>query len=279
MTDAAWVALSLVERVGGKTMRALLDYFDGDPRAVLAADVTSLRRVPGIGAKMAERICAVNLVQVEHEMAKWRANGVRIITADNPDYPSRLRAVDDHPPTLFQRGDSPLEGRLVAIVGTRNPSPAALERASTLGAKLAARNYTVVSGLAIGIDAAAHRSALDEGGFTLAVVGSGVLDIYPPQNQSLASRVIGHGVVLSEFHPYATPSASNLVARNRVITGLCDAVVVVETEVDGGAMHAARFASLQERPIYTFESNASGNRELLSKGATALPPDLRYLPF
>lgn len=281
MTDTAWVALSLAERIGGKTLRALMAHFNHDPHAILKADASLLRQVPGIGPKMVERIQSISVEYVEQAIPAWQAQGVQIIALDERSYPPYLRALDDAPPTLFVRGQWPPPNRKrIAIVGTRDPSPKAREITYQLGIELAERGCAIVSGLAYGIDAAAHNSALTiPGVYLLAVLGCGVLNIYPAEHQGLAQSILRGGAVLSELHPYATPSASNLVARNRIITGLADAVIVVETEVDGGAMHAARFAGIQGRPIYTFDFPASGNRSLLTNGAGSLTPDLRDLPF
>lgn len=279
MIDSAWVALSLTERVGGKTLRALMAHFNYDPRAILAADEASLRKVPGIGAKMAERIRSINIAEVERAIPRWQQAGVRIILRDDRDFPPQLRALDDYPPTLFVRGSWPSSGsKRVAVVGTRDPSPAARELASRLGMELAERGCTIVSGLALGIDALAHNGALTvPNTYLLAVLGCGVLNIYPPEHRGLAESIMRRGAVLGEVHPYAAPNASNLVARNRIITGLSDAVIVVETAVDGGAMHAARFAATQGRPVYTFDSFVTGNRYLLDNGAIPLRADLQDL--
>jgi DNA processing protein len=281
MIDTAWVALSLTERVGGKTMRALMSHFHEDPRAILSADVEALQQVPGIGPVMAQRIRSINLEKIEGQIPRWQDAGVQIILRDDRHYPPALRTLEDYPPTLFVRGVwRPMGSKRVAVVGTRNPSAEASKVASRVGMELAARGCAVVSGLAVGIDAAAHSSALSvPGAYLLAVLGCGVLNIYPPNHRGLADSIMRQGAILSEFHPYATPNASNLVARNRIITGLSEVVIVVETEVDGGAMHAARFAQIQGRTVYTFESKATGNRALLANGAGALHPDLRELPF
>jgi DNA processing protein len=191
-----------------------------------------------------------------------------------------LYALDDAPPTLFVRGHwEPLSDKTVAIVGTREPSPAAEQVAKELSMELAERGYTIVSGLAVGIDAAAHHGALAVAGHTLAVLGSGVLNVYPPQHQDLAEAIQLRGALLSEVQPFAETNASALVARNRIITGLSQQVIVVETATDGGAMHAARFAGLQRRRLYTLDLPASGNRALLANGATGIRLDLRDLPF
>jgi DNA processing protein len=281
MTDSAWVALSLAERIGGKTLRALMAHFNYDTQAILKADTASLKQVAGIGPKLVERIQSISLGEIEQAIPRWQAAGVQIITWDEQPYPPPLRALDDAPPTLFVKGQWPPPNRKrVAVVGTRNPSPKAREITYQLGIELAQRGCTIVSGLAYGIDAAAHNSALTiPGAYLLGVLGCGVLNIYPAEHQGLAQSILRSGALVSEVHPTATPSASNLVARNRIITGLSDAVIVVETEVDGGAMHAARFAGIQGRPVYTFDFPASGNRALLDSGAGNLTIDLRDLPF
>ena len=278
MTDAAWIALGLLKHVGGKTMRALMAGFHGDPHAVLAADSADLRKIPGVGPKIAAAIQAIDLPRIEQSIERWIAAGVHIITLEDGDYPARLRALHDAPPVLFCHGQHPPPGgpfAAVALVGTRKPSNPARAAASRLGMDLAAADYTVVSGLALGIDAAAHMGALAvSDGRTLAVLGSGVLNIYPPNNRSLAEAVMGRGSLVCEVRPDVTVSAASLVARNRIISGLCEALVVIETAADGGAMHAARFAKAQGRRIYTLDLPASGNRALIASGATCLPVDV-----
>jgi DNA processing protein len=279
MTDTAWVALSLVERLGGKTLRALMQHFDNDPLAVLAADCAELRQVRGIGPKLAEQIRAVKLTAVEQALPQWQQAGVQILTWQEAAYPARLCGLDDAPPTLFWRGRGGLdEQRSAAIVGTRDPRPESIRLAQNLASELAGRGYTIVSGLALGIDAAAHLGALAvPDGQTVAVLGSGVLEVYPPANRALAEAVLGRGALVSEVQPFAPPSASNLVARNRIITGLSDLLIVIETEADGGAMHAARFALAQGRVVYAVDNSASGNRALIAGGAGVLPTDLKGL--
>jgi DNA processing protein len=277
--DPAWVALSLTGHIGRKKLDALLTRF-GSARAVLRADATALRCVPGVGAKIAQAIRAIDLNAVERQMAAWTAAGVTLLTSNYAgSYPPNLDSLDDAPPTLFLRGyvDALYRGRRVAVVGTRQPTPAALALARRLGARLAERGVTVVSGLALGIDAAAHEGALQAGGWTLAVLGCGVLNVYPATHRPLAARVMARGLLLSEVHPHAEPSPAALVARNRLISGLCDTVIVVETGADGGAMHAARWAAAQGRRVVAWDSPASGNQQLLANGARRLYDDLSDL--
>jgi DNA processing protein len=168
--------------------------------------------------------------------------------------------------------------KAVAVVGTRTPSPLAEEIAFQIGKKLAQQEITVVSGLAVGVDTLAHQGALSiSNSKTIAVLGSGVLNVYPEQNQALAQQCERHGMIISEIAPSEPPNASRLVARNRIISGLSQAVIVVETSDDGGAMHAARFAQAQGRTVYTVGLSASGNQALLENGAHGLHPDLSNL--
>lgn len=271
MPDAAWVALSLAEHIGGKKLRALMAHFGGDPRAILNADAASLRQVPGIGPKIARVIENIDLAAVEAALPRWQAAGITLCALCDPSYPARLAAVDDAPPTLFIRGKLPASTlRAVAIVGTRQPSRKAVETAEQLSMGLAQRGVVIVSGLALGIDRAAHLGALAVGGRTLAVLGSGVLNIYPQANAPLAQAILARGAVISEVNPAAQPNATTLVARNRIISGLSDALIVVESSVEGGAMHAARRALEQGRKVYAVESDASGNRALIAAGAVPL---------
>jgi DNA processing protein len=272
--DPAWVALSLVEHIGAKKLRALSAFFNGDLTAALRSDPATLRQIPGIGPKIAASILAVDLSAVNAAIPRWQAQGITLLTLDNPAYPAALRSLDDAPPTLFTLGTW-REARAAAVVGTRSPSPPAVDAARQLGFELAGRGYHVISGLALGIDAAAHLGALAQpGGMTSAVLGSGILNIYPSNNRQLAQAIVQRGALLSEIHPAAKPKPSTLVARNRIISGLCEALIVVETGVDGGAMHAAQRAIDQGRRVYTLESDASGNRALIEAGAGIITPDL-----
>ncbi|MBE0689237.1 MAG: DNA-processing protein DprA, partial [Anaerolineae bacterium] len=160
----------------------------------------------------------------------------------------------------------------VAIVGTRNPSEIALGAAQALAFEFARRGYVIVSGLALGIDRIAHMSALAAAGNTVAVLGGGVLNIYPPANKGLADAICGRGALLSESHPNAESKPAYLVARNRIISGLCSTLIVVETHADGGAMHAARWAHEHQRALYTLDLPATGNQQLIDQGAIPLDP-------
>ena len=285
MVDAAWIALSLTSRLGGKTLRALRTHFDNDLSVILSADTKQLREVPGIGPKIAQSIQQIDLEKTLRAIDRWQNAGVNIVTINDPGYPAALLTLDDAPPTVFIRGTWPESNNRTAcaIVGTRRPTSDAYQFAQNLSQALAQRGQLIVSGLAVGIDAAAHIGALATGdGITVAVLGNGVLNLYPPENAPLAQAIITRGgALLSEVSPDAPVGAPGLVARNRLITGLSDRVVVVETSADGGAMHAARFARLQGKSIYAVENSASGYRALLSNGAISLSPNIKFneLPF
>jgi DNA processing protein len=272
--NTAWVALSLTGRIGSKTLSALLAHFDDDAYAIVAADTKTLQRVPGVGPKIAHSIQAINLEQTGEDIERWHKAGVKIVTTSDAAYPARLKALDDAPPTLFTQGDwQPAFDKAVAIVGTRRPSKEAAGVARRLAGILAQRGYTIVSGLAAGVDTNAHHSALASQGNSVAVLGCGVLNVYPESNRPLADRIMRQGALLCEVHPQASPNAASLVARNRLISGLSEAVIVVETGVDGGAMHAARFASQQGRRVYAVDNGAAGNQALIENGAMAVPAD------
>jgi DNA processing protein len=262
-------------------MRALVGHF-GSAAAVLAASTDELRRVAGIGPKIAGSIVAIQLQHIELQIPRWQAEGVRIITDSNPSYPPRLRSIHDAPPTLFVRGiwDTRLfQGPSAAIVGTRSPSPAAARAASLLSQELAGRGYTIVSGLALGIDKAAHLGALGAAGRTAAVLGGGILNIYPSEHRALATAIAKQGALVSETAPYAESKPPHLVARNRIITGLSQAVVIIETSAEGGAMYAARRAQEQGRTLYVLDLPASGNQMLIAQGAIPLPPERPEVGF
>ena len=268
-----WIALSLTDHVGTKTLRALIDHFGDDPQAILNASSRALQAVPGIGPKIARSIQQTDLKQVEQALQQWQQAGVTISTVACAGYPPNLLSIDDPPATLFLSGTwQAAYDRAAAVIGTRNPSPLAEDLAIEIGKRLAQYNITVVSGLAAGVDSLAHRGALlVPDGRTVAVLGSGVLNIYPRQNRTLAAQC---SLVMSEVAPPASPSSPRLVARNRIISGLSQAVIVVETSVDGGAMHAARRAFEQGRVVFTFGLSATGNQALIESGAQALHPDL-----
>lgn len=269
------IALSLSPHIGAKTLDNLLRHFDQDPASVFAATRAELMRVRGVGAAIARDIIATDLNNAAQLIADWRTSGIAILATDDPNYPARLREIENAPPILFVHGIplTQLWTKSIAIVGARQPTPEARFMTLRLASRLARHGYTVVSGLALGVDAAAHTGALAENGRTVAVLGSGVLNVYPESNRELAERIRRNGALLGELHPRWGANAQRLVARNRIISGLSQAVILVESQIDGGAMHTARFASEQGRPVYTFDLPVSGNQALIERGAVVLKRD------
>lgn len=269
------IALSLSPNIGAATLSNLLRYFDGDLDAALAAPPHELLRVRGVGVKIASEIGAIDLERIAADVKAWRAGGIDILMRGAADYPALLNGTEDAPLALFSHGIPPAETwrDAVAIVGTRRPSKEARYLTLSLAMQLARADRAVVSGLALGVDTAAHTGALSANGLTIAVLGSGLLNIYPEANRRLAERIRAAGALLSEAHPGRGAKAQGLVSRNRIISGLSRAVIVVESDSDGGALYTARFAREQDRPVYTFDLPASGNQCLIAAGALVLRRD------
>jgi DNA processing protein len=247
----AEVLLSLVSGVGPRIRKSLLAHF-GSAQAVLAAAPSDLREVSGIGAKLSRSIsAAAREIDVEAELAMCRERNVAVLVEPDDDYPARLKEIIDPPGALFVRGAfAPTDGLAVAIVGTRHATQYGLAQAERLAAGLSRAGYTIVSGLARGIDAAAHRGALKAGGRTLAVLGSGVLNVYPPEHLELAAEISQRGAVMSENPPLSPPLAGAFPQRNRIITGLSLGVIVVEASERSGALISARHAMEQGRDVF-----------------------------
>ncbi|MBN1589013.1 MAG: DNA-processing protein DprA [Pirellulales bacterium] len=266
--------LSLVADVGPITRRALLERF-GSPGAVFEAAPDELRAVKGVGPKLLGRIVAArDEIDPLREMALCRRHGIEIITERDARYPRLLGQIHDPPSVLFARGELlPRDAMAMAIVGTRHATRYGLQQAEKLAAGLARAGLTVTSGLARGIDAAAHRGALSAGGRTIAVLGSGLLRMFPPEHEELAAAVAQSGAVLSELPPEFEPLGGNFPQRNRIISGLSLGVIVVEAPERSGALITARLANEQGRDVFAvpgrIDSRPSrGCHRLLRDGAT-----------
>ncbi len=273
MSRVHWIALAVGAGVGGRTVTRLLACF-GSLEAVFAATPDELMQVPQVGPHTAQAIACVDLAAIEMEVSQLAAQGIQAITWEDPHYPTNLLLSNDAPPVLFVRGVIRSEdARAVAVVGTRTPTPPSRELARHIGRNLAMRGWTVVSGLAVGIDTAAHQGALDVGGRTLAVLGSGVANVYPPQNRALAEAIEQCGAVICEVHPLAAVSRQHLSARNRITSGLSRAVIVVQSGEDSGSINTARRAQSQGRTVFAVIGGDAGCKSLLAEGAVALRPD------
>ncbi|HOM15832.1 MAG TPA: DNA-processing protein DprA [Thermoguttaceae bacterium] len=267
------LALALVRGVGPRTRRKLLDYF-GDAAAVLGASVEKLQQVPDVGPKLAAAVqAAQDRREARQVFALCQQQGVKLVLQTDPAYPELLKQIADPPGVLFVRGEVlPRDQIAVAIVGTRHPSLYGLRQAERLAASLARAGVTIISGLARGIDAAAHRGALGAGGRTLAVLANGVLDIYPPEHQQLAEQIVAQGALVSEAPPGAEPLPGTFPQRNRLISGLSLGVVVVEAPLRSGALITARHAAEQGREVFAVpgrvdERTSHGCHRLIRDGA------------
>ncbi len=245
------VRLAMVSGVGPRIRQTLLERF-GTPEAVLAAAPSQLRDVQGIGPKLTERIVAARAeIDAEGIIALCREHGIGLLTERDAAYPRMLREIPDPPGVLFFRGElKPQDDLAIAIVGTRHGSRYGIEQAERLAASLARAGLTIVSGLARGIDAAAHRGALSAGGRTLAVLASGLTSIYPPEHAALAEEIAAHGALLTEAPPGAAPHAGTFPQRNRIISGLTLGTIVVEAPEQSGALITARHAAEQNREVF-----------------------------
>ncbi|MFO8111752.1 MAG: DNA-processing protein DprA [Desulfosalsimonadaceae bacterium] len=271
-----WIALKKVPGVGNRMCRRLVDRF-GDPAKIATASRASLLSIEGMNAKMADAVRAAvrdgkfaDAVQREHDLVVRR--GYRLITLLDREYPRLLLEIHDPPPYLYARGQSFDLSPAVAIVGSRHPTGYGISMAKRLGADLAARGFVVASGMATGIDAAAHQGALSAGGKTAAVLGSGLAVIYPPENRKLYHDIAASGVVLSELPVLEPPNAYNFPARNRIISGMTLGTVVVEAAQKSGSLITAKLAAEQGREVFAVPGSiksckSAGAHFLLKQGA------------
>lgn len=265
------VRLSLVSGVGPLLRKALLERFD-TPAAVLAAAKDELQSVDGIGPKIASRIVAArDEIDADKELQLAAENGIDVLIESDATYPRPLLQIHDPPGVLFRRGQpQPQDELAVAIVGTRHATRYGLAQAERLAASLARTGFTVVSGLARGIDAAAHRGALAAGGRTIAVLASGLLEIYPPEHVKLAEEVAAGGYILSESPPRMVPLSGAFPQRNRIISGLSVGTIVVEAPERSGALITARHAYEQGREVFAVPGPVDSR---MSRGCHALIKD------
>jgi len=267
------LALHLLPGLGPRLTAALLKRF-GSAGAVLRAAAAQLREVPHIGPKLSEDLCqAMRSVDVDAELALIAKHGVHLRRLGEPDYPASLAEIPDPPHLLYVRGAlEPADVKAVALVGSRQYTGYGRRVAERLARELARAGYTVVSGLARGIDGIAHRAALEAGGRTLAVLAGGLSRIYPPEHADLAGAVAAAGALIGENPMTTEPSPGTFPARNRIISGLSRGVVIIEAAEKSGALITAEHAAEQGRTVFAVpgpvDSNASaGTNELIREGA------------
>ena len=274
-TRRYWVAFNRVHGIGAVRFAALLEFFGDLERAWGASGEALL--ASGIGPHAARLVVeSRNTIDPEGELARLERAGIRLVTWEDDAYPALLREAAAAPPVLYLRGEFvPADRKAVAVVGTRRPTPYGRSVAHDLAAALAVNGTTVVSGMARGIDAIAHQAALEAGGRTLAVLGSGLDMVYPAENRLLADEIAARGALVTDYALGTPPEAANFPPRNRIISGLACAVVVVEAGEESGALITARFAADQGRDVFavpgSIYSRASrGTNRLIQDGATPL---------
>ena len=284
----ACIALNMIPQMGPVRLRRLLEAF-GSAEKILLARAGQLAQVDGIGAALAENIANwEKFADPAAEERKAREIGAHIITAEDEEYPPLLREIHDPPIVLYVLGSITNRDRnAVAVVGSRKASHYATECAKKLSFQMAYAGLTVVSGLARGIDTAAHQGALAAKGRTIAVIGAGLAHLYPPENAQLAERIASSGAVISEFPIDTKPDRQTFPIRNRIVTGMSFGVLVVEAGANSGALISANMAAEQGRTLYAVpgridQPTCLGSNRLIQQGAklvTAAEDILDDLPM
>ena len=269
----ACVALNMIPQMGPVRLRRLLDAF-GSAEKILLARADQLAAIDGIPRALAENISHwQEFADPTAELKKAADLGAHVITAEDAEYPSALREIHDPPIVLYVRGQLTERDRnAVAVVGSRKATHYATESAKKLSFQMAYAGLTVASGLARGIDTAAHQGALAAKGRTIAVIGSGLGELYPPENTELADRIAASGAVISEFPIDTKPDRQTFPIRNRIVTGLSFGVLVVEAGANSGALISANMAAEQGRTLYAVPGRidapaALGSNRLIQQGA------------
>jgi DNA processing protein len=275
MDQRYWLGFNMVKGIGAVRLQALLRHF-GSLASAWQAPQDALQTA-GLSARLAERVLQTRAsVDLDSVLAGIARQGITILTWEDENYPARLKEIDQPPPVLYVRGALvPEDAWSVAIVGTRRVSAYGRQVTEEIAGFLAANGVSVISGLARGVDSIAHQQALKSNGRTVAVLGSGVDQIYPPEHANLAEQIIAHGAVISDYPPGTPPEASNFPPRNRIISGLAMATVVVEAGDTSGALITAQFAIDQGREVFAVPGNilapqSRGTNRLISQGAHPL---------
>ncbi len=272
-TLEALVLLNMVEGVGSVRIKRLMEFFGEAPR-IFKISAHELTATGILNSVMARNVLdAPRRYSVQREIQDAAEQGVRIITLFDEGYPKILKEIYDPPYVLYTRGEFlPADANAVGVVGSRGASPYGMSCAEIFSRKLSLYGLTIVSGLARGIDTASHRAALNSNGRTIAVLGSGLNNIYPPENEGLFREIAEKGVVVSQFSLNTKPLACNFPIRNRIISGLSRGVLVVEASFKSGALITARFALEQGREVFAIpgkvtSETSSGANELIKQGA------------
>jgi len=270
----ALLVLNGLQYVGPIMLRHLLDAFDHDPVAVLSGGRQKLLQVKGVGEKAANVLTHWSQhFDLSKEIERMKTSGTRFIAQTDEAFPSMLQEMYDPPIGLYWKGEYNIDRPCVAIVGTRRATLYGHSVARKFASELARLGFCIVSGMARGTDTAAHEGALEAGGKTVAVLGCGLDIVYPPENLDLYKKIAQTGAVASEFPFGRRADRQTFPMRNRVVAGMCEAVIVVESDVAGGSMITARFAGEQGRQIMAVpgridQPSSAGCHQLIRDGAT-----------
>ncbi len=270
----ACIALNMLPTVGPVRLRKLLEVFK-EPQQILVAKRSELRKVEGIGSEVADQISNwESTVDLAAELVRVRDFGATVITQESPSYPRSLREIHAPPIVLYVWGElSERDHHAIGIIGARRTTHYGTESAKKLAYQLAYAGLTVISGLARGIDTAAHQGALAAKGRTIAVIGSGLARLYPPENAALAEKIRGgNGAIVSEFSMEIEPDRQTFPMRNRIISGWSHGILVVEAGLNSGALITAAQALEQGRSVYAVPGHinapsAMGSNRLIQQGA------------
>ena len=268
----ALVALNKVGGIGSVKLNKLIEYFQS-PEGVLRAPYERLSSVLGIKDRSAERIVSLGKEGVKEELLSAEKMGLKILTIEDKDFPRNLKSIPSCPLVLYVKGElKPEDNFSIGIVGSRRASFYGLTQAQEFAFGLANQGFTVISGMARGIDTYSHRGALKAGKRTIAVIGSGFNYLYPEENRNLAQEISENGAVISEFPLDAKPMPQNFPRRNRLISGMSLGVLVVEAAKNSGALITADFALEQGREVFAIpgkidSANSFGTNELIKQGA------------
>ncbi len=269
----ACIALNMIPGLGPVRLRALIASL-GTPEAILSAGRGALASVDGVGRETAQAIADwQQTVDLPAELQRIAEFGARVITWNSPEYPSTLRTIDNPPFVLYVWGELRAEdSRAISVVGSRNVTHYGTECAKKLSFQFAYAGYTVISGLARGIDSAAHQGALAANGRTIAVIGSGLAKLYPPENQGLAEKIATSGAVVTEYPMTRPADRQTFPYRNRIVAGWSKALVVIEAGLNSGALITANQAIEQGRSVFAVPGpidrpTSAGSNRLIQQGA------------
>ena len=272
----AFIVLNGLPNIGPITLRRLMDAFHGDPVAIFNAPANQLKSIQGVGDAIVEALRDwPQLLDLDKQLIRMEKSGIRFVVTESDDYPPLLKEIYDPPIGLYWKGSYVLDRPAVAIVGSRRTTVYGRHVARKLGRELARCGFCVVSGGARGVDTEAHQGALEAEGKTIAVMGCGMDIVYPAENFELFNRIAESGAVVSEFPFGRRADRQTFPMRNRIVSGMCQGLIVVESDLNGGSMISARFAAEQGRTVFAIpgridQATSRGCHQLIREGATLL---------